>query len=553
VKKLLLVLLALLISTIIFGCAAPTQTPATTTPAKPVPAASTPSAPAPAATTPVTPKPAATTPSTTAAAKTPKYGGTFRFIAGGGPGAPFGTPWLTVGGSTASMQLCLETPFKELIDGSLVPSLAESYTVDTSADKPSITFKLKKGIKFHDGTDFNAAAMKWNLDKVSALGSTQIANTTNWKSSEVVDDYTIRINLKSWQNTALNMFANAVSYVISPAAFQKNGVEWTNWNMVGTGAFVQTDFQRDVSMTVVRNPSYWQQGKPYLDKIQTIYVPDAMTAEVLFKTGGGEVIQCASDKMADNLKRAGFKIISYPGVAYIMYPDSKNADSPWSNLKFRMAAEYAIDKEAIANAFGYGTWTPSYQYPPPTSPAFNPALAPRKYDAAKAKQLLAEAGFPNGVKTTIHVSPSGANQDIALAIQAEWAKVGIQAALQNPQAGAWSLLQRGTWSNGCLFGPGATSTNPLSGFNYYTTTGTMFLSVKRPDGFDALYQAALGAPKLDPALAQKCGAAMYNEVTIIPLFVAPTTWAVADYVQDHGLGTRGIFSMYEPQNLWLSK
>jgi len=100
---------------------------------------------------------------------------------------------------------------------------------------------------------------------------------------------------------------------------------------------------------------------------------------------------------------------------------------------------------------------------------------------------------------------------------------------------------------------GALSANPIAGFNNYTTTGTMFLSVKRPDGFDALYSAALSSPQLDPALAKKCEDAMYNELTVIPLFVTPTTWAVNNQVQDSGLGTGGIFSQFDCQNLWLSK
>jgi len=109
---------------------------------------------------------------------------------------------------------------------------------------------------------------------------------------------------------------------------------------------------------------------------------------------------------------------------------------------------------------GYGTWTTSYQYSLQTSPAFDPNLTPRKYDVAKAKQLLAEAGYPSGFKTTIYNGPMGGNKDVALAIQADWKAVGIDAALEYPQIDAWSVMQRGTWKNGVLFGAGALSANP---------------------------------------------------------------------------------------------
>ena len=440
-----------------------------------------------------------------------------------------------------------------MLDTSIQFSLAESYTTDTSKETPSVTFKLRKGVKFHDGSDFNAQAVKWCFDNDAKIGSSQIGQTSNWKSVEIVDDYTIRINLKTWQNTALRPFASASGYIISPTAYQKNGVDWANYNMVGTGAFVQTDFNRDVSLTVSKNTNYWDQGKPYLDKLQYLFVSDLLTAEAAFKTGAGDCIQCYTDQMADSLKKAGYKIISYPGFAYTMYPDGKNADSPWSNLKVRQAAEYAINKDAIASAMGYGTWTSSYQVSPQSSPAYDPSLTPRKYDLAKAKQLLAEAGYAAGFKTSLINAPTGGNKDLALAIQADWKAAGINAELVNPQADAWSVMQRGTWKNGVLFGAGALSANPIAGFNTYTTTGTMFLSVKRPDGFDALYAAAVGSPKLESPLAQKCEAAMFNESTTIPLFITPTTWAVTDKVQDSGLGTGGIFSQFDSQNLWLSK
>jgi peptide/nickel transport system substrate-binding protein len=538
-KAVFLLAILVLVLSVLTGCAQ-----SSTVTSQPITSKATTTAPAQTTAVPVT---------TTTSSNTPVNGGNFRYITATGPGGPFGVPWNSTGGNTFSMQFCLQVLVREMLDTSLQPCLAESYSTDTSAEHPSVTFNLKKGIKFSDGTDFNAQAVKWCLDNDAKTGSLQLAQTTNWKSVEVVDDYTIRVTLKTWQNTALRPFASASGYIISPTAYQKNGVDWANYNMVGTGAFTQSEFLRDVSMTVVKNPNYWEQGKPYLDKLQYVFITDLLTAEASFKTGAGDCIQCYTDQMADNLKKAGYKIISYPGFAYTMYPDGKNTDSPWSNPKVRQAAEYAINKDAIAAAMGYGTWTTSYQVSPKTSPAYDSNLTPRKYDVAKAKQLLAEAGYASGFKTSLINAPTGGNKDVALAIQADWKAVGIDATLENPQTDAWTVMQRGTWKNGVLFGAGALSANPIAGFNTYTTSGTMFLSVKRPDGFNDLYAAAVSSPQLDPTLAQKCEDAMYNESTTIPLFITPTTWAVTDKVQDAGLGTGGIFSQFDCQKLWLSK
>jgi ABC-type transport system substrate-binding protein len=162
------------------------------------------------------------------------------------------------------MQLVLQFPLKEQLGGKIGPNIAASYDVVSDPANASITLHLQKGVKFHDGTDFNAQAVKWNFDKQKA-GNMYASVTNYWKSLEVLDDYTLRINLTTWLNRAVRSYADSVTYVVSPAAFDKNGIDWLRWHMVGTGPFVQTDFQQQVSLTTARNPNYWEQGKPYLD------------------------------------------------------------------------------------------------------------------------------------------------------------------------------------------------------------------------------------------------------------------------------------------------
>ncbi|MCR4393248.1 MAG: ABC transporter substrate-binding protein, partial [Dehalococcoidales bacterium] len=245
----IIILLACIL--VITGCGQNATTPATSTSPKPTTSAT--STTTMTGTSTIQPT---TTATTTPVSGSSKYGGVLRLIEPSGPGTPIGWNPETSGGSVLSMQLSLQFLLKEMKGGKIEPNLAESYEVNTSLDAPSITFHLRKGVKFHDGTDFNAQAVKWNYEMTKAGGMS--AGTTNyWKSIEAIDDYTLRVNFTTWQNRVIRSFADGVAYVCSPTAYEKMGLEWIRWHMVGTGPFKQVDFKRDTSLTTERWENYW--------------------------------------------------------------------------------------------------------------------------------------------------------------------------------------------------------------------------------------------------------------------------------------------------------
>ena len=128
-------------------------------------------------------------------------------------------------------------------NGRIEPWLAESWKV--APDKKSITFVLRKGVKFHDGTDFNAEAAKFNLD---ALKAGKNPGTEDWGSIDIIDAYTVRINLLKYSNILLSRFGATPGSMVSPTAFKTKGIEWARWNPVGTGPFEFVSFERDASM-----------------------------------------------------------------------------------------------------------------------------------------------------------------------------------------------------------------------------------------------------------------------------------------------------------------
>lgn len=527
-KRLLIVLIGLLLCvSLVIGCGTSTTTPVQTTPAASQPA----------------------TTSAAPATEKPVYGGTLRVIAGMAPGSPIGWIPESSGISAGEMGICLDLLLDENIKGEMLSHLATSYELVTDPANPYITFKLREGVRFHDGSELDANVAKWCFEQVKA-GSLNVSVTNPWKSIEALDKYTLKVSFNNWQNHLIRAFNTGATFMYSKAAFEKNGITWMRWNMVGTGAFKQVDFSKDVGLETVRNGDYWQAGKPYLDKLNTIYVADTLTAVALFKSGGGEVFACSS-QYAKEFKEAGFNIVTRERNTNILIPDSANSSSPWSNVKVRMAAEYAIDKEAICKAFGYGFWQPAYQLPPTTSTAYNPNLAPRKFDIAKAKQLLTEAGYPNGFKTKI----IGGNKDIAAVYQQQLAAVGIQADLEFPDgAKVQQYFVGGTWDNGLLDSGVVLYAN----FNnilaqWFGVPSSFYKSMKKPDGYAEALKASLDAPKPDAALMQKCAKILYDDCTVITTRYDTAHWAMTKNVHDNDVGTKGGFTMWSPWNTWLSK
>ena len=408
-------------------------------------------------------------------------------------------------------------------------------------------------MKFQDGSDFNAQVLKWNLESVKA-GTTNAGTTSFWKSFEVIDDYTLKVNFTVWQNRLVRGFADAATYICSKAAYDKNGLEWMRWHMVGTSAFAQTDFQRDVVTKVRKFNGYWDQGKPYLDGIDLLYVVDELTRIALFKSGGAELLDLVGNgRVANELQAGGFNIVSKTGGVTVLVPDSANADSPWSNVKVRQAAEYALDKEAYAKTFGFGYWKAAYQFCSPSTASWDPNFTgARVFDVAKSKALLAEAGYPNGFKTKLIVA-TGGNRDIPVAIQAFLAKVGIQADLEYQESAKFSQQMTSPWNNALILNSYIEYPNENATFNFhFGPTAAFWKSLKKVANWDTLFKETISAPTADKALMQKVVRAIYDDNMVITLNYGASMYAASPKLHDTGLDKRA--SIYWNQaETWLEK
>jgi ABC-type transport system substrate-binding protein len=483
-----------------------------------------------------------------AADPTPKYGGTMTWIAGKSRPLIGWPPDLMMNNVVVFVQSVLETLLRADAKGNVYPWLAKSYKV--ADDKKSITFVLRKGVKFHDGSDLNAEVVKWNLDNMIKAKLKR-----QWASVDMIDDYTVRVNFKAWKSNSLLDFNEGIAppLIISKAAFDKHGLDWVRRNPVGTGPFKFVSFTPDVGFKAVKNPDYWVKGKPYLDAVEFKIVANLETNKMLMQAGEGDITSTMLGKAAADYAKMGLHVEPRAESVWVIVPDTANADSPWAKKKVREAAAYAIDRETIAKSMGFGYWVAPYQIPPRASLAYDPNYAlGRKYNPQKAKQLLKEAGYPNGFETTIIGFPFS-DKRILLILQAQLGEIGIKVKLTYTNMSKWVPI---------MF-PGRAPTNsvlftPVPRFDANFIGGTQFLFnrlskswARTPDAMKA-NKAALDAPTIDVKLVRAVNDIFIRDALLIPVHEGGFCRVKRPYVMD-SYDQRGYLLFWDIESAWLNK
>jgi peptide/nickel transport system substrate-binding protein len=214
----------------------------------------------------------------------------------------------------------------------LVPFLCESVKVDDK--KFTMTFKLRKGIKFHDGSELNADVAVWNFKM--DLEAKKIRFGDLIKSIEINDPYTFTLHMSEYNNQML--FGYGFTAMFSKKAYETHGKEWCRMNPVGTGPFKFVEYKRDNYIKWERFPDYWQKGKPNLDGVEMRIVPDPVTSVQMFESKQVDMWISASARDQFDLVKKGFKRqTDFPALPYLIYMNTAKADAPTANLKVREA------------------------------------------------------------------------------------------------------------------------------------------------------------------------------------------------------------------------
>ncbi len=402
----------------------------------------------------------------------PVYGGAAKWHEVSNP--PQLDPHMATDTTSARTALCMfDTLVTNSNDGQkILPWLAEKW--DVSKDGRVWTFKLRKGVRFHKtteggkptangGREVTADDWKWSfermirdksprayfIDCVAGYDEMAAGKAKTWSGIKAVDKYTLQFTLKKPFAPFLSVLAYNSLVVVPKEDVTKWGKNFS-FHPVGSGAFSFDTWKQDQKLTLKKNPNYWRKdakGKqlPYLDAFEMVIIPDGTVAWEEFKKGNIDMMREVPDRLVkDARKLLGKNLLEGPQPGTYYYGFNMSKPPFKGNKKLRHALNYAVDRKRINDLVLEGLFFPAKGILPPSMPGYNKNLKGYEYNPEKAKQLMKEAGFPNGIEVTLQINQNIRHKAVGEAIQAQLAELGIKANIKVVDWGVHlDMLDRG--------------------------------------------------------------------------------------------------------------
>jgi peptide/nickel transport system substrate-binding protein len=415
-------------------------------------------------------------------------------------------------------------------DGTPIPGLAESWT--RNADLTEITLKLRPNVTFHDGAPFNADAVKRNLERSIALGkragATMSETVAAIEAIETPDPLTVRLKLKAPSGQIEYWLAANAGMMLSPAALGDAGAMGNGVKPIGAGPYKVKSFEPNVRTVMTRNDSYWggTTGRPA--SFEHHYVPDGRARLNALRSGQAN-IALIDPRQIQEAKGAGLQVqVNEKNAIWDIYPNTKKAHL--DDIRVRRAIMHALDREALAEALGFGSARPTQQFFAAASPFFVPALQNRyPYDPDKAKALLAEAGLKDGLDINMLLLNNSEYRQLAEAVQAMLAEVNIRVKFDVVDVSQFPLFFRQPPRGDILMARYAGRSDPLQSLFELAGTGGSYA----PGGavapvIDELIGKLKRMPATDPArvpMFQALAKEINENVATLPIITRANVYA----------------------------
>lgn len=439
--------------------------------------------------------------------------------------------------------------------GRLVPGLATAWEADP-ADRRRWTFRLREGVRFHDGSALDADAVVWNLEKVlnpqaphfdqrqAAQVRPRLPSVASWRRAGPMTVEIVTKAVDSFFPYQMLWFL-----VSSPAQFEKVGRSWDRFaaEPSGTGPFRLARLVPRERAELVRNDDYWDRARvPKLDRLTLVCIPEALARTNALLTGQVDLIETPAPDLLPRLKAGGARIVENVTPHVWNYHLSLREGSPWRDLRLRQAANLALDRDAVVGLMN-GLAKPAVGQLDPSSPWFGRPGFQVRHDPDRARALLREAGFSRErpVRAKFLIATGGSGQMLSLPIneycQQAWREVGIEIEFQPVELevlytawrqGAGHEALRGITANNVAY----VTSDPLYALiRFYHSGQTSPVGVNwshyADPETDALIDAAVAS--FDPAEQDRLLARVHERVVDQALQV----WVVHD-TNPHALGRR---------------
>jgi peptide/nickel transport system substrate-binding protein len=328
----------------------------------------------------------------------------------------------------------------------VVGVLAESWE---QKDARTLVFKLRQGVRFHDGSVFDAELARWNILRARDHPKSEVkASLRAIDSVTALDKSTLEVKAKTDNAALLRILAftgGGSVRMVSRAALEKNGEPWLQRNPAGTGPFRFKQWISDDRVIMERNPDYFAAGAdgkplPYLDGLVIRFIPDPTVALVDMRAGTVHFVERLALKDADTVKGdSRLALVELPWAGQIYFEVGFNTEAPpFNDVRVRQAALYGIDRAGMHQALGFGLGRPvNYPYAIPGTVGYDESVVKYDYNPEKVKALLKEAGHPNGVSIELKVIAREPENTIGEFAQQMWSAVGIKTRLVTLERLAW--------------------------------------------------------------------------------------------------------------------